>query len=76
VIDMMRKLTATGLVALAVAGLAGTGAAFASSTHSTKAPTAAVSHERSPSDNSTRDGTRDTHSGDSARDRNGLHESG
>jgi hypothetical protein len=42
---MMRKLTATALTALAVAGLAGTGAAFASGTHATKPAASAVSRE-------------------------------
>jgi hypothetical protein len=33
---MMRKLTATGLATLALAGFAGTGAAFAATSHSAK----------------------------------------
>jgi len=64
---MMRKLTVTGLAALAVAGLAGTGAALASSSHGTR-PAAAVvetdksSHESSPRDRQTTERSAKEHS--------------
>jgi len=76
VIHMMRKLTATGLAVVAVAGLGGAGAAFAASSHSAKPAAAAISQDRSANDKtsvdrhassalsherSSRDGSRDTH---------------
>jgi len=73
---MMRKFTATGLAALAFAGIVGTGAAFASS-HTAKPPTATASIDRSREgvsadrssdtqsrEHSTADGSRDMHSND------------
>ena len=71
---MMRKLTATGLAALAVAGLAGTGAALASSPHSTKAAAVSVAQERSSRD-SANDRSRDAHSSERTSDTHALHES-
>ena len=76
---MMRKLTATGLAVVAVAGLTGAGAAFAASSHSAKPVAAVTSLDRSSRDsmsvdrhtsvglsqeNSSRDGPRDTHTTD------------
>jgi hypothetical protein len=55
VIDMMRKLTATGLATLAVAGIAGTGAAFAASSHPGKPPVASVSADKSSSKDTARE---------------------
>ena len=80
---MMRKLTATGLAALAVAGFAGTGAAFAASSQAHKPAASAVSfdksskdtqvRDRSSSDTSSKEGSttdrsHETHSSDRAHD--------
>lgn len=76
---MMRKLTATGLAVVAVAGLTGTGAALAASSQSAKPVAAATSLDRSSRDRasvdrhasgglsqerSSRDGPPDTHGAD------------
>jgi hypothetical protein len=55
VIHMMRKLTATGLATLAVAGLVGTGAAFAATSHTAKPLAGTVSTDRSSKEASFRD---------------------
>lgn len=47
---MMRKLTATGLAVVSVAGLTGAGAAYAASSHSAQPVAAATSQDRSAND--------------------------
>jgi hypothetical protein len=83
VIIMMRKLTATGLATLAVAGFAGTGAAFAASSQAAKPAAVAVcldkpsrdtqvreraSSDTSSKERSTTDRSHDTHSTDRPND--------
>ena len=78
---MMRKLTATRLTAVAVAGLAGTGAALAASSYGAKPVTTAVSvdkpsknarvhesSERTSRERATKDRSDDTRSTERAAD--------
>jgi hypothetical protein len=80
VIDMIRKFTAAGLAALALAGIAGPAAALAASSPATPAARATTT-ERSSSDKlaserrsndklARADSSRDSHSSDISRDAN------